>query len=196
VDGTAARGAVYMFDGSTSDWTETAKIVADSGDPGDAFAFSLAATPTHMVAGANGVGGGQGAAFVFADDGGSFEQEARLVANDGAAGDDLGYAVAILDSTLIVGADRAAIGAHTQQGAAYVFKEAAGAWSQTEKLTSSDAQTDMFYGAFVALTDATALVGVPYATVDGNAVQGAAYFYQRDDVVTDRIFADGFDVAP
>ena len=193
VDGTAARGAVYMYDGSTSDWTQTAKIVADSGNPGDAFAFSLAATPTRMVAGANGVGGGQGAAFVFADQGGSFEQEARLVADDGAAGDDLGYAVAIFDSTVIAGADRAPIGANTQQGAAYVFKSADGAWMQTQKLTSIDHQTDEFFGAFVALSDQSALVGVPYATVDGNAVQGAAYFYQRDDVVTDRIFGNGFD---
>ncbi|HEX5124238.1 MAG TPA: hypothetical protein VFV97_13410 [Rhodanobacteraceae bacterium] len=194
VDGTAARGAVYMFDGSTSDWTQTAKIVADSGDPADGFAFSLAATPTHMVAGANGSNGAAGGAFVFADDGAdNWTQEARLVADDGVAGDDMGYAVAIEDDTVIVGADRATIGTHTQQGAAYVFKEMDGAWSQTEKLTSSDAQTDMFYGAFVGLTDETALVGVPYATVDGNAVQGAAYFYQRDDVVTDRIFADGFD---
>jgi len=193
VDGTAARGAVYMYDGSTSDWTQTEKIVADSGGPGDAFAFSLAATPTHMVAGANGVGGGQGAAFVFADQGGSFEQEALLVANDGAAGDDLGYAIAILDSTLIVGADRAAIHSNTQQGAAYVFAESNGAWAQTRKLIASDGQANEFYGAFVALADQAALVGVPYATVDANAVQGAAYFYQRDDVVTDRIFADGFD---
>jgi hypothetical protein len=196
VDGTAARGAVYLFDGTTGDWTQTEKIVADSGDPGDAFAFSLAATPTHMVAGANGVGGGQGAAFVFADQGGSFEQEARLVANDGAVGDDLGYAVAILDSTLIVGADRAAIHDHTQQGAAYVFAESGGAWTQTRKLIASDGQTNEFYGAFVALADEAALVGVPYATVNGNAVQGAAYFYQRDDVVTDRIFADGFEPRP
>ncbi len=193
VDGTAARGAVYMFDGSTSDWTQTAKIVADSGDPADGFAFSLAATPTHMVAGANGVGGGQGAAFVFANQNGSFEQEARLVADDGAVGDDLGYAVAILDSTVIVGADRAAIHSHTQQGAAYVFAESGGAWTQTHKLVASDGQANEFYGAFVALAEQSALVGVPYATVDGNAVQGAGYFYQRDDVVTDRIFADGFD---
>jgi len=54
----------------------------------------------------------------------------------------------------------------------------------------------MFYGAFVALSDTTALVGVPYATVDGDLVRGAAYFYERDDVVTDRIFASGFEAAP
>jgi len=197
VDGTAARGAVYMFDGSTSDWTQTGKIVADSGDPGDAFAFSLAATPTRMVAGANGSNGARGGAFVFVDDGGAWTQQARLVADDGAVGDDMGYAVAIDDATVIVGADRAAIGPNTQQGAAYVFKDdGSGIWTQTEKLTSSDSQTDEFYGAFVALSEQTALVGVPYATVDGHAVQGAAYFYARDDVVSDRIFADGFDNAP
>ena len=197
IDGTPSRGAVYVYDGSTADWTQSGKFVADSGDLGDAFGYSLAATPTHMAVGANGSNGAAGGAFVFADDGaGGWTQEARLAADDGVAGDDMGYSIAIDDDTVIVGADRAAIGGHTQQGAAYVFKEADGAWSQTEKLTSSDAQTDMFYGAFVALTDETALVGVPYATVDGQAVQGAAYFYERDDVVTDRIFADGFEGSP
>ena len=194
VDGTAARGAVYVFDGSTPDWTQTGKVVADAGGPGDAFGFSLAATPTHMIAGANGSNGARGGAFVFVDDGSAWTQQARLVADDGAVGDDMGYAVAIYDDTVIVGADRAAIGPNTQQGAAYVFKDdGSGTWTQTGKLVSSDSQTDMFYGAFVALSEQSALVGVPYATVDGHAVQGAAYFYERDDVVADRIFADGFD---
>lgn len=193
VDGTPARGAVYMFDGSTPDWTQTQKVAADSGDPGDAFGFSLAATPTTMAVGANGSNGAKGGGFVFVDDAGTWTQQARLLADDGAVGDDLGYAIAIYDSTVIVGADRAPIGANTQQGAAYVFKQSGNTWPQTEKLTSSDSQTDEFYGAFVALTDQWALVGVPYATVNNDAVRGAAYFYQRDDAVTDRIFADGFE---
>ena len=196
VDGTPARGAVYVYDGSSSDWSQVGKVVADAGNPGDGFGYSLAATTTHMVVGAGGSDGGQGAAFVFADDGGAWTQQGRLVADDGATGEDFGYAVAILDTTLIVGADRAAVNGNTQQGAAYVFAQDGGAWAQTQKLTASDGATDEFYGAFVALSDQSALIGVPYATVDGHAVQGAAYFYERDDVVTDRIFADGFDPAP
>lgn len=196
VDGTPARGAVYVYDGSTSDWTQIGKVVADAGDPGDGFGYSLAASATKMVVGAGAVNAGQGAAFVFDDDNGAWTQNIRLVADDGAAGEDFGYAVSILDTTLIVGADRAAVGGHTQQGAAYVFAQSGGTWTQTQKLTASDGQTDEFYGAFVALSDQSALIGVPYATVDGNAVQGAGYFYQRDDVVTDRIFADGFEAAP
>jgi hypothetical protein len=196
IDGTPARGAVYVFDGSTPEWNESAKLVADSGDPGDAFGFSLAATPTHIAVGANGSNGAKGGAFVFAEDASGWQQVARLVADDGAVGDDLGYAIAIDGTTVIVGADRAPIGAATQQGAAYVFSQSGEEWLQIEKLVASDSRTDMFYGGFVALTDTTALVGVPYATVDGDLVRGAAYFYERDDVVTDRIFADGFEVRP
>ena len=196
VDGTAARGAVYMYDGSGGDWSQVQKVAADAGNPGDGFGYSLAATTANMLVGAGGSNGGQGAAFTFHDDAGSWTQDARLVADDGAAGEDFGYAVAILDTTLIVGADRAAVNGNTQQGAAYVFSQSAGAWTQTQKLTASDGATNEFYGAFVALSDQSALIGVPYATVDGHAVQGAAYFYQRDDVVTDRIFADGFEAGP
>ena len=123
-------------------------------------------------------------------------QNIELVADDGATGEDFGYAVAVLDNTIIVGADRATVNGNTQQGAAYIFAASNGTWTQTQKLTASDGAADEFYGAFVGLSDQAALVGVPYATVDGNAVQGAAYFYARDDVANDTIFADGFDGAP
>ena len=195
VDGTPARGAVYVYDGSTSDWTQTGKVVADSGNPGDGFGYSLAASDTTMVVGAGAVNAGQGAVYVFDDENGTWTQNIELVADDGAAGEDFGYAVAVLDNTIIVGADRATVNGNTQQGAAYIFAASNGSWTQTQKLTASDGAANEFYGAFVGLSDQAALVGVPYATVDGNAVQGAAYFYARDDVANDTIFADGFDGA-
>ena len=75
VDGTPARGAVYVYDGSSGDWSQVGKVVADAGNPGDGFGYSLAATTTHMVVGAGGSDGGQGAAFAFADDGGAWTQQ-------------------------------------------------------------------------------------------------------------------------
>jgi len=196
VDGTPARGAVYVYDGSTSDWTQTGKVVANAGNAGDGFGYSLAASATTMVVGAGAVNAGQGAAYVFDDDHGSWTQNIELFADDGAAGEDFGYAVAVLDGTIIVGADRATVNGNSQQGAAYIFAASNGSWAQTQKLTASDGAANEFYGAFVGLSDQSALVGVPYATVDGNAVQGAAYFYARDDVANDTIFADGFDGSP
>jgi FG-GAP repeat protein len=196
VDGTPARGAVYVYDGSSSDWTQVGKVVADEGNAGDGFGYSLAASATTMVVGAGAVDAGQGAAFVFADDSGTWTQDTRLVADDGAAGEDFGYAVAVLGNTVMVGADRATVDGATQQGAAYIFTGSNGNWTQTQKLIASDGAANEFYGAFVGLSEQAALVGVPYATVDGNAVQGAAYFYARDDVPDDTIFADGFDATP
>jgi len=196
VDGTAARGAVYMYDGADGDWTQTAKVVADEGSPGDGFGYSLAASDTKLVVGAGAVNKGQGAVFVFADDNGSWAPDATLVADDGAMNADFGYAVNVLDDTIIVGADRAKVGANLQQGAAYIFVKTGGTWSQTQKLTASDGQANEFYGAYVGLTTQTALVGVPYATIDGNEVQGAAYFYARDEVPADRIFASDFESTP
>jgi hypothetical protein len=139
---------------------------------------------------------GQGAAFVFADDNGTWAQEARLVADDGAAGEDFGYAVTVLGNTVMVGADRATVDGAAQQGAAYIFTGSNGTWTQTRKLTASDGAANEFFGAYVGLSEQAALVGVPYATVDGNAVQGAAYFYARDDMPDDTILADGFDGTP
>lgn len=196
VDGTPSRGAVYVYDGSSSDWTQVGKIVADEGNAGDGFGYSLAASATTMVVGAGAVDAGQGAAFVFADDNGTWTQQERLVADDGAAGADFGYAVTVLGNTVMVGADRATVDGATQQGAAYIFTGSNGNWTQTQKLTASDGAENEFYGAYVGLSEQTALVGVPYATIDGNAVQGAAYFYARDDVPDDTIFADGFDATP
>jgi len=196
VDGTPARGAVYVYDGSDGNWSQIAKVVANEGNAGDAFGYSLAATATTMVVGAGASDGGQGAAFVFADDNGTWTQDARLVADDGAAGEDFGYAVTVLDNTVMVGADRATVNGNSQQGAAYIFVKSDGTWTQTQKLTASDGEANEFFGAYVGLTPQTALVGVPYATVNGHAVQGAAYFYARDDAVNDTIFEDGFDGSP
>ncbi len=77
VDGTAARGAVYMYDGSGGDWSQVQKVAADAGNPGDGFGYSLAATTANMLVGAGGSDGGQGAAFTFHDEAGSWIQDAR-----------------------------------------------------------------------------------------------------------------------
>jgi hypothetical protein len=191
-----AAGAVYVFDGSNGTWTQTQKLFADDGNPGDGLGFSLAAAGSTLVAGANGSGGGQGAAYVFTAQDALWSQAAKLSADDGTSGDDLGYAVAAFGNSVIVGADRATVDGAVQQGAAYVFSNVDDTWSQTQKLAASDGAANEFYGGFVALTDATALVGVPYATVDDAAVRGAAYFYARDDAASDTVFEDGFDGTP
>ena len=103
--------------------------------------------------------------------------EQEVTANNGAAGDDFGFSVALSGSTALVGAPYHQVGSNTAQGAVYVYTETNGSWSQTAELTASDGATFDNFGFSVALSGSTALVGAPYHQVGSNKNQGAAYAY-------------------
>jgi hypothetical protein len=65
-----------------------------------------------------------GAAFVFQpEDGGKWRQIAEVSASDGLAGGDFGIGVAILDNTLLIGADEQhPAGEGYPGGEAYVYR--------------------------------------------------------------------------
>jgi hypothetical protein len=108
-------------------------------------------------------------------------QAAEIVASDGASGASFGASVAVSGNTAIVGAPQAAGG----QGAAYVFVQSAGTWSQTQKLVASDAFAGNYFGTAVSISGGIAIVGegcvsCPHAIVpDGGSsdTRGAAYVF-------------------
>jgi hypothetical protein len=64
-------------------------------------------------------------------------------------------------------------------GAAYLFANSGGIWTQTQKLTPSDGQPGDWFGFAVALTDTTAAIGSSQALVNGNLDQGAVYIFNN-----------------
>jgi hypothetical protein len=91
-------------------------------------------------------------------------------------GDDLlGYSAAVQGDTLVLGAPGDADGT----GAVYVFRRAGDSWTQTAKLTASDAATDSFLGSSVAIEGDTIVAGADTADVGQNADQGAVYTFAR-----------------
>ena len=111
-----------------------------------------------------------------------FVQQAKLTASDGAQFDALGTSVAISGATIVVGAPSATIGSNPGQGAAYVFVRPRSGWAdgtQTAKLTASDGAASDNFGASVAISGGTIVVGAPDATVGGNHDQGAAYVFAK-----------------
>jgi hypothetical protein len=108
--------------------------------------------------------------YVFVNSGGTWSQQAELVASDGVAGDGFGASVALNAGTLLVGA----YGVASQAGAAYVFTGSGNAWSQRQKLTASGGVANDLFGFSVAVSSSTALVGA-YGTA-GQA--GAAYVFR------------------
>jgi len=129
---------------------------------------------THeMVGAAN--NSGQGAAYVFARGPHEWSQRQKLTANDSAPNDQFGVSVAVSGN-----GKAALVGAHFNngnRGAAYVFAGGPHGWSQTQKLTASDAAPFDQLGASVSLSGdgREALVGA----VGNNGFRGAAYLYAR-----------------
>ena len=68
------------------------------------------------------------------------------------------------------------------RGAAYLFARNQGGgnnWGQVTKLTASDAENDDYFGASVAISGDTLVVGADLEDGDGN-VRGAAYLFERN----------------
>jgi hypothetical protein len=109
---------------------------------------------------------------VFVRSGATWTQQAKLVASDAATlGGDFGGAVSI-------DGDTAVIGAYIQTsatGAAYVFVRSGTTWSQQAKLLASDGAHNDYFGASVAVSGDTAVVGA----FGHNSSQGALYVFVR-----------------
>jgi len=101
----------------------------------------------------------------------------KLTASDAATYDLFGVSVAISGSTAIVGAYHND-DAGSDSGSAYLFDVATG--SQMTKLTASDAATYDDFGASVAISGSTALVGAS-GNNDAGGSSGSAYLYDFSD---------------
>jgi hypothetical protein len=181
VGGNAAQGAVYVFTESNGTWTQTQKLTANDGAAYDNFGLSVALKGSTILVGSPratvGANAGQGALYVFTESNGTWTQTQKLTASDGAANDSFGESVALEGSTALIGAYNATINGHTWQGAAYIFTESNGSWSEGQKLTASDGTAGANFGNAVALNGSTALIGADASTVGGNTYQGKAYLF-------------------
>ncbi|WP_437965323.1 FG-GAP repeat protein [Sorangium sp. So ce260] len=104
-------------------------------------------------------------------------QEAKLVADDGAELDGFGYAVAISGDTALIGAP-SGDGPISESGSAYVFVRTGATWSEPVELLPSDGMPGDQFGAAVALSGDTALIGAPLSDRPGSE-SGAAYVFIR-----------------
>src|SRR6266481_7397567 len=185
VGGNAAQGAVYVFTESNGTWTQTQKLTANDGAAYDNFGLSVALKGSTILVGspqaAIGGNAGQGAIYVFAESNGTWSQVQKLTASDGAANSSFGESVALNGSAALIGANNATVNGHSFQGAAYLFTESNGTWSQVQKLTASDGAANSNFGESVALNGSTALIGADNATVNGHSFQGAAYIFTESN---------------
>jgi hypothetical protein len=113
---------------------------------------------------------------------GMAQRDPKVRAADGAAGDLFGESVSVSDNTVVVGAPDAAVNGDGGQGAVYVFAVYGrhnSAAREVAKLTASDGAAGDGLGSSVSIADGTVVAGAPYATVAGNALQGAVYVFRE-----------------
>ena len=103
-------------------------------------------------------------------------ENAMLTADDRAANDEFGYAVAIDGDTAVVGMPGEDDGTILNSGAAYVFtRDSSGTWSRVARLRASDSNAQDRFGLSVAVHEDTSnrdtiVVGAPHHSSSRGAV--------------------------
>ena len=185
-DNGSYSGSAYVFvrDG-IGNWSRQAKLTAEDGTGGVEFGRSVSIAGDTAVIGVWGDdenGSGSGSAYVFVRDvSGNWSQQAKLTADDGAAGDWFGISVSITEDTAVIGAinndDKG-----SNSGSAYLFvRNGSGNWSQQAKLTAGDGATNDSFGNFVSISRDTAVIGALFDD-DNGSNSGSVYIFDLNSL--------------
>ncbi len=180
-------GSVYVFARNGAVWTLQTKLTASDGTQNEQFGSSLGLSGDTALVGAladdTPAGPDAGSAFVFTRSGTAWTQQARLTADDGAAGDLFGNSVALSGDTALVGAFFHNSPVSENAGSAYVFTRSGNVWSQQSKLIASDGDRADQFGIAVALSGDTAVVGANFDDTSAGARAGSAHVFTRSGTV-------------
>jgi len=110
----------------------------------------------------------------------AWQEQAKLIASDGAASDCFGDAISISGDYSIIGAPYDDDGI-VNSGSAYIFKCEGIEWEQQARLTASDAAIGDRFGYSVCVSGNYAIVGAPYDD-DGGIDSGSSYIFSRSGI--------------
>ena len=159
------------------------KLLASDGAENDEFGRGLALGDDIAIVGAaaddNENGVDAGGVYIYALNGTSWTEDAKLLADDGMEEDNFGYSVALDGDYLVIGApwtnDLA-----DKSGAAYIFhRDPDDNWSQQAKLIASDGGPDNRFGIAVDISGGYVIVGA-FFDDDYGTRSGSAYIFERD----------------
>jgi hypothetical protein len=150
ISGSTVFVGPYVFTQPGGTWTQQQKLAANDGTSFD-FSTSVSASGGTVVIGVPGAvvnsNANQGAAYVFTQSGSIWVQQgSSLVASDGVAENQFGFSVATSGDAVFVGAPYRSVGGY-DEGAAYIFQQAPGGWTQVDELIPADGTKNGCYGS-------------------------------------------------
>jgi hypothetical protein len=175
--GDLSQGTVYVWRRTHGYWNfETTLNGSDESSQAN-FGIVSASGDTIAVGASgqstNGTMGG--AVYIFTWNGAAWSEQAKLTASDLMQGADFGSSVALSGDTLVVGSYWAD-GVVAGTGAAYVFTRSGTTWTEQTKLVAFDGAYQDNFGASVALSGNTVIVGAPRDTLV-TSIEGSAYVF-------------------
>lgn len=177
-------GSAYLFERTGGQWTQTLKLTAEDAADYDEFGIAVAMDRDTVVVGAHldddaGLASGSVYGFVYSD--GAWSPQGKLQPLEARSFARFGASLSLSDDTVVVGApgDR-----HDgiASGAAYVFIRSGTGWNQTARLSPPQPDHGDEFGASVAISGDTLVVGAPgvnHAEPDS----GAIHVFTRSDGV-------------
>lgn len=175
-----AQGEVFVFDRSDQGWEFTGAILDEqSPEDDDRMGRSVGVSGDHLFAGAPGAAEGgvrSGSVFVYQPDPfGVWQLLGKLTPSDAVTGTVFGDALDVSGGLLVVG-DYANDERAGDGGAAYVFVEDGGFWTEAEKLAPIDLEANDQFGIAVAADDGWVLVSA-WNDDDQGDEAGAVYVF-------------------
>ena len=177
-------GSVYIFTRSGTTWTQQQKIQASDAQQSDYLGEDLAISNdgnTVIIGGYSEDTGGSnaGSSYIFTRSGTTWSQQAKLQSSDIQTGDQFGYSVSLSSdgNIALIGANNEDLTA-SNAGSAYIFTRSGTTWSQAQKIQSSDAQADDWFGAAVSISGdgSTAIISALKEDTTASGA-GSAYIF-------------------
>lgn len=174
-------GVAYLYQREGASWVQTAVITASDALEGDGFGWSVALWGDRAAVGAparDEDGTSSGAAYVFDRNANDWQQIAKLSASEAAQMDLFGHSVDLNGSYLAVGAPSLDLADVPVAGAAHVYAQVDGEWSEIARLAPDDGSPGERFGYDLSLADGYLAIGTPQSKEQG-LTTGAVYSFPR-----------------
>lgn len=166
-------GAVYIFERSVNQWSETQKIVAPDGAQTDQFGAAVAISGNTLVISAPAKMRPQdtllsaGYVYIYTRSNGLWMLEQTLIPTDADAGL-FGSSVAARNGIIAVGIEG--------KGKVLIYEQTNGQWTNTATIDTNGENVDSF-GEALAIAEDLLVVGARSANANNQRAAGAAYIF-------------------
>lgn len=176
-------GSVYVYVRSGSVWNRQQKIDPPVPETNAGFGSSVSISGNTLVVGSplatTSDGNASGAVYVYIRSGSTWALQQTLDPATRNANDRFGTSVDVEGDNLIA-SSRLGDATNASQGTAYVFTRTGSVWSEQQRLAASDGASNDNFGAAVAISGNSVIVGANLAFVSALEAAGAAYVFVRN----------------